>query len=221
MPDQAEVASFKAHRDGLEVAFSLATAPVDRGGIFDSRYETYHGTSEYLLNTVAGLHPAEDKFDAGSFLFRCSQGEKVLASCRFTPPIDNLWEVTELCSLPTMPPVDTEDLLQVSRVVVAREARGLHLGEVMMYFCCLWLLRHSRFAYYFAVCSPPLARFYRHFGVKVLWREEMHLPGRGTNRYILIHGDLGDSLARLHEFLTGGQWSLFPSVSSPNFKGEV
>lgn len=205
-----EGAPYRARRHGLALDFHPAATQADRFAVFHLRQTVYQGRNEYLLRPGEGRHPAEDRFDPDSQLFCCREGEEIVAACRFTPRIAGGWEVGESSALPVFPAVDPDRLLQVSRVVVHPRLRRLQVAEVMMYFSCCWMLQQSRFTAYFAVCLPPLVRFYRPFGVEVLSPQQVSLPGRGENRYFFVHGSFGRSLGSLRQTLRRAAWELPP-----------
>jgi predicted GNAT family N-acyltransferase len=202
---------YQASRGDLSLTFHLVSDPAERERTFALRHRVYQGAYEYLLRSSEGLSPGEDEYDSSSLLFCCRQGEEVVATCRFTPKLGNGWEVTELCTIPALPGEDLDRLLQVSRVVVHPELRRHRISEIMMYFCCHWFVQEAQFSSYFAVCLPPLVRFYRHFGVQVFSPEELTLPGRGDNRYFLVHGSFLDSLWALRGYLADS-WQLSPDI---------
>jgi predicted GNAT family N-acyltransferase len=202
---------YEARRGDLSFTFRLAADRAERERSFALRQLVYQGRSEYLLGSGGGLHPAEDRFDSSSMLFNCLSGGEVVATCRFTPREGAGWEVTDLVELPAFPSVEPDRLLQVSRVVVHPDLRGQQISEAMMYLACFWFANCSPFSWYFAVCLPPLVRFYRHFGVEVLSAEALSLPGRGDNRYFLVHGSFRESLHNLRRYL-GDAWKLEPEI---------
>lgn len=201
---------YRAHRHGLSLDFHPAATSSDRTEVFHLRETVYRGRNDYLLHPAEGRHPAEDRYDADSLLFCCRDGEEIVAACRFTPRLAGGWEAGEAGSLQVLPAVDPDRLVQVSRVVVHPRLRRLQVAEVMMCLSCRWMLEQSRFTSYFAVCLPPLVRFYRHFGVEVLSPQQVSLPGRGENRYFFVHGSFGRSLASLRQHLSRAAWELPP-----------
>lgn len=200
--------SLTRYNYGLSLKFQIAASPIVQERVFSFRQAVYNGSMEHLLHQNNKMHPAEDKFDAHSYIFYCQNGNDIVATCRWTPNFAGTWELTELSTNCFLPQVDPEDFIESSRLVICPSARNCGVAEVMVYFSCLWLTRYTKFNSYFAVCSPPLARFYKHFGLRVWSPQEIFLKGRSQRRYLIICGSLTESITLLHDYLTSRGWNL-------------
>jgi hypothetical protein len=193
-------------RPGATLTVALVRDRADMERVFDLRRDTYRGQSEYLLHARvldAGAalrrHPADDGLDEDSYVFAAfvredgAREERCVAACRFTPCPGGRWEAADQHALPGELLAECERLVQVSRVVVAEPERRHRITEVMIWFACNWVARQTPMHSYFALCLPPLVRYYRHFGASVVPGPDLGLAGRGSNRYRFIAGGLAQT----------------------------
>lgn len=192
----------------IHLNFRLAADLISRNSVFCLRESVYQNNMNYLLNLEEESHLAEDKFDSSSFLFYAHDYRHILATCRWTTNLLGSWELTSLCSNHNLPTQNSDELIESSRLVISPEIRNIGVAEVMVYFSCVWLSRYTRFTSYFAVCSPALARFYKHFGLTVMSHERVCLKGRGNKKYLVIYGDIKESINILHDYLIQRKWFL-------------
>jgi predicted GNAT family N-acyltransferase len=188
-----------------------------RASIYNLRQRVFKARSEYLFGSRRGMHPAEDEFDAHSFHFCCSVEEDVVAACRWSPPVDGAWEATRIAELPRTLRNEPIPPLQIGRVVVRDDLRRLQITEVMLYMACRWLTEHTSHTSYFALCVPQLARFYEHFGARVVPGQDVVLPERNNQRYEFLLGTLERSTDVIGRYLAGCEepaWTLPPFPSS-------
>jgi len=198
---------------GLDYSLTFRTAGdrATRARIYGLRQVEFKSRNDYLLSNRAGLHPAEDEFDAGSFQFCCSVGEDVVASCRFSPPLNGTWEAGRLCPLPSFVREAHTPPLQIGRVAVRGDLRRAQITEVMLCMACRWLMEHTPFTWYFALCLPRLAQYYEHFGAEIVAGEDVILPARDNGRYQFVQGGLERSERVITSYLTAqgkGVWTL-------------
>ncbi|MEM7305824.1 MAG: GNAT family N-acetyltransferase [Planctomycetota bacterium] len=180
----------------------------DRAGrerVYDLRAEVYREDSDYLLHAGNGQHPAQDRFDRDAFLFAAFTGGAPVATCRFTPPRAGRWEASEAGPVPAAvlgaDRSDPAQLLQISRVVVHPDVRRLGVSEAILRDACRWLLAHTDFRSYFALCLPALAHFYEHFGAATVPGAEVRLAERGNKLYRFVHGTLAGSERVIDDYL--------------------
>ncbi len=213
---ESEAGAIIAGRRG-SLIFQASPDRSTRARIFDLRRVGFEGRCEYLLGSRAGMHSAEDEHDAHSFHFCCRLGDDVVAACRYSPPVAGAWEADRLCKLPACLRTAADPPLQIGRVVVRPDLRGLLVTEVLLCMACRWLLGHTPFRWYFALCLPTLAQHYRHFGAEIIPGADVHLRERKGGRYQFVQGRLDGSIRAIEEHLTRhapGGWTL-PSFEVP------
>jgi len=182
-----------------------------RQRVYDLREGVYRESSPYLLHSRAGLHPAQDEFDGRALQFGALLDGELVAACRWVPRSAGRWEAGRADELPLEWLGERlgeqlgapDELLQISRVVVRSDVRGRKVTEVLLRDACRWLLAHTEFRAYFALCLPALARFYVHFGATPLEGWEVRLAERAGNRYRLVCGTLAGSARAIDDHLSG------------------
>lgn len=154
---------------------------------------------------------ASDAYDDRSYLFGCwsDRARGPVATCRFTTPLAGGYELDDLTTGWTRPPVPVSQLLETSRVVVRRDHRATGLVEAMLLVAGSWLLTRTAYRYNFAVCARPLMRLYARLGMQLTADRELVLRGRPeAKRYVVIYGDMAASQPRVLDRLTGSGWDL-------------
>jgi hypothetical protein len=177
---------------GLNSAFTFALAETEqeRSGVYDLRQSIWVDEFPYLLKpaTTTG-HPAKDEFDDRSWVFACRNGDEVVGSCRCSPMLDGRWEISS-----SLPPdveltFDPNVTVQLDRVYVRAGHRNICLHEFLFYHFSNWMLRHTPYERYFAVCNAGLVRLYRKLGAK-LAHGGIRLIGRGSHKYYIVEGNI-------------------------------
>lgn len=154
---------------------------------------------------------ATDSYDERSYLFGCwsDRVRAPVATCRFTTPLAGGYELDELATGWTKPPVPGALLLETSRVVVRRDHRATGLVEAMLLVAGSWLLTHTAYRFNFAVCARPLMRLYARLGMHLTTDRELVLRGRPqVKRYVVIYGDMATSQPRVLDRLARSGWDL-------------
>jgi len=193
-----------------------ASSTRDLAAVFHLREEIYAEAQSYLLTDKDGHSSGEDAYDARSFVFTCRKDEEVVASCRFTEPQVGRWELSELAPAWPRPPVDADHLVETSRVVVRHEYRATGLVEAMLLLAGSYLLEETLYLYNFAVCVPPLVRFYERLGMRPVTREEIRLAGRPQDRsYVVIWGDMRAEQPAVTQRLSARGWDLSDVREAP------
>jgi hypothetical protein len=195
-----------ATHDGQTYTVAPAETPAQRAAVYALRESEYAYGQPYLLSPVGSSrrHRASDVYDDRSHVFGCwaSNGRELVATCRFTTALGGRFELDDLASGFTPPPVPQDTLVESSRVVVRRDRRATGLVEAMLLMAGSWLLAETPYRYNFAVCARPLVRLYARLGMKLTSDRELELRGRPLGkRYVVIYGDMETSktpvLARL------------------------
>lgn len=197
---------------GETYTLALAETASEHAAIHQLRQSEYTGAQSYLLAPPGGKrHPASDRYDDRSFVFGCwaRSGRTPAATCRFTTGGESpgRYELDELAPDWPRPPVPVSELLETSRVVVARDHRATGLVEVMLLLAGSWLLAETTYRYNFAVCVPPLVRLYARLGMKPTSSTPIALHGRPADkRYIVIYGDMASSQPPVTDRLEHAGW---------------
>lgn len=187
---------------------ALAETPAVRSEIQALRAVEYARAQPYLR--------ASDAYDDRSFVFGCwaDRERRPVATCRFTP---SRFELDDLATGWTAPPVPAQALLETSRVVVAVGHRATGLVEVMLTIAGSWLLSNTGYRYNFAVCARPLVRLYARLGMQLTADRELALRGRPVEkRYVVIYGDMATAEPRALERLERAGWNI--TLDSPEQK---
>lgn len=174
------------------LVYKLAETEAEKARIYDLRESIWRQHFPYLLNGANGGHPAKDAFDDRSWLFYCSDGAEVVGSCRCSPMLDGQWEISA-----SLPPhirldFDPRTTVQVEKVYVHDAYRNSSLHEYLFYHFSAWLLSHTAYTRYFAVCRAELVRLYRRLGAQLVSPEGLLLHGRAAHKYYLIEGGIAD-----------------------------
>lgn len=173
------------------------------------RAREYATSQSYLRPT--------DAYDERSYVFGCwtDREKSPVATCRFTTPqqsgvtLGGRYELDDLVSEWTAPPVPADALVETSRVVVTREHRATGLVEAMLLVAGSWLLANTPYRHNFAVCARPLERLYARLGMRLTSEETLSLRGRPSDkRYVAIYGDMAASQAAVLERLSRAGWDI-------------
>lgn len=180
-----------------ELVFAPCLERRSRAEVFGFRQSAWLAERRYLLANHAGLHPAEDPFDAEALHFACRLNGEVVAACRWSPRGALGFEAERACALPAETLAEPERLLQVSRVVVREDLRRRQVSELLLLLCCRHLLAHGTYERWFALCAPRLAQHYVRFGAQEVAGFEVQLAQRDGNVYRLVRGGLASSVERI------------------------
>lgn len=180
-----------------ELVFAPCLERRSRAEVFGLRQSIWAAERRYLLASHAGLHPAEDPFDADALHFACRLNGDVVAACRWSPRGTQGFEAEHACALPPGTLAEPERLLQVSRVVVREDLRRRQVSELLLLLCCRHLRAHTAYERWFALCAPRLAQHYVRFGAEELPGFEVRLAQREGNAYRLVRGGVASSIERI------------------------
>jgi predicted GNAT family N-acyltransferase len=184
-----------------ELVFRAELDPSELRDALDLRRVVFQDRGDYLIDAHPGLHPAEDPHDAVAHHFACSLDGATIAAARFSPALDGRFEAESLAPLPGVLDETRDDFFQVSRVVVREDFRKRHVTEALLYLACRWMTEHLPRRSYFALCLPPLARFYEHFGAEIVVREPIVVPERHGHEYLFIRGELAHTAATTRNYI--------------------
>ena len=200
----------------LSMGFVSCQSQCDR--IYQLRETVYQDKMSYLLNTDDGLPASADKFDAVSYIFYCRQGDRIIASCRYTPAINGEWESPGITKAAKLVPVNPAQMLEIGRLLVAPEYRSQLISELLVWAASDWLEQNSPYQYFYAVCAPALVRFYRHFGSQSIPKTKIILPERQNKSYRIVYGSMKKVATTLGEYITdrGGLLSC-PAQQANNY----
>ena len=200
---------YRALLDDFPITLGIASSPKEYQAIYNLRQTVYEQDNmAYLLNPASNFHPAADTLDNSSYLFYCRSGNNFLATCRYSPAIDGQWESPEITRLASLVPTDTTRLLQIGRLVIQPEHRSRLLAELLIWACSDWLRRHTLHTFFYAICTPALSRFYRHFGAKTVPNSIVKLPERQNKTYRVVYGSMDTVATTLDTYTTQRGWSL-------------
>lgn len=198
----------------MKIFFSQVETYNDSVRVFTLREENYKNNSPYLLCKNHYFHPGQDELDQYAYLFQMKdETDKTLATCRFLPLRNNELSKNE-CFLRNYSQhedvrrINALQPLQISRLIVEENYRNYYLAELLICFSYQWLLKNTSSEYFCAICFPPLARFYKHFGAEVVPDLSIHLLDRSDKPYKMIYGDMRKGMRILEEYLTGKNWKL-------------
>ncbi|NEO98787.1 MAG: hypothetical protein F6K58_08940 [Symploca sp. SIO2E9] len=203
---------YQATLGDFKVTLGVAHSTEQLSQIYQLRESVYQDNMSYLLNCEDGLPASADRLDSSSYIFYCRHGDRILASCRYTPSINGEWESPEITRLATLVPADKSQLLQVGRLLITPEYRSQMLSEIMIWASCHWLEHNTIYQSFYAICTPALVRFYRHFNVKSIANTKITLPERQNKTYRVVYGFVDSVAQTLHNYITTRGWSL----SSPD-----
>lgn len=200
---------YRALLEDFSITLGIASSPAEYQAIYNLRQTVYEQDNmAYLLDASSNFHPAADILDESSYLFYCRSGNKFLATCRYSPAIDGQWESPEITHLASLVPTDTTRLLQIGRLVIQPEYRSRLLAELLIWACSDWLRRHTLHTSFYAICTPALSRFYRHFGAKTVPNSTVKLPERQNKTYRVVYGSMNTVATTLDTYTTQRGWSL-------------
>jgi hypothetical protein len=134
----------------------------------------------------------------------------MIASVRFSRPIDGTWEVPELSGMIHSFPGDVDRVLFVGRSVVHGDYRNLGLNALLLHHSCSWLVRHTSFTSYIGICAPKLLPFYEAMGARMLIPEEIRLHSRQGNPYRVMYADLGHTANTYRQHAETKGWCFLP-----------
>jgi predicted GNAT family N-acyltransferase len=191
---------YQAILGGYRLNMGIAQTDEQLSKIYSLRKSVYQDEMSYLSSY--------DSVDKSSYHFYCRSGEKILASCRYTRPVNGEWESPQITRLSSLLPLEKSKLLQVGKFVIAPEYRGRMISEAFTWVCCSWLYRNTDYESLYAICSPILERFYLHFGGKSLANTEITIAERQNRNYRIIYGNFNTFKETLYNYLTVRNWSL-------------
>lgn len=195
---------YRAVLDGLEVHIGLVRSNEQLSKVHDLRQDIYQDGMDYLLNADSSGDPLDDY----SYIFYCRVGETVLASCRYTEPVNGQWESDDITQFASLVPADPDRLLQIGRLLITPEWRSKMLSEVLVWASCDWLQKNVAYDAFYAICAPALIRFYRHFGSYSVKNTRITLPGRKNKSYRIVYGYMNEITKVLHQYLSTRDWQL-------------
>ncbi len=190
---------YQAILEGFRLYMGIVQTDEQLSKIYSLRKRIYQDGMSYLSSY--------DSVDRSSYHFYCRSGEEILASCRYTRPVNGEWESPQISRLSSLLPLEKSKLLQVGRFIIAPEYRGQMISEVLSWACCTWLHRNTHYESLYAICSPILERFYLHFGGKSVANTEITIPERQNRNYRVIYGDFSTFTQTLDDYLTARNWS--------------
>ena len=197
VPGSADGAEVRVPGLAGELVFVPCLEARSRAEVFGLRQSIWATERRYLLANRAGLHPAEDPFDAEALHFACRLDGELVAACRWSPRGTLGFEAEHACALPAGTLAEPARLLQISRVVVREDLRRRQVSELLLLLCCRHLLAHTAYERWFALCAPRLAQHYVRFGAEELPGFEVQLARREGNVYRLVRGGVASSIERI------------------------
>ena len=193
---------YQASIGDMSVSLGFVSCQSQRDRIYQLRESIYQDNMSYLLNTDDGLPASADKFDAISYIFYCRQGDRIIASCRYTPAINGEWESPGVTKAANLVPANKSQMLEIGRLLVAPEYRSQMISELLVWAASDWLGQNTRYKYFYAVCVPALVRFYRHFGSQSIPKTKIVLPERQNKSYRIVYGSMNRVANTLEEYIT-------------------
>lgn len=184
-----EKASFSKGVNYGGLNFGIANSEQERIRIFNSRLDLCEAQFPYLLN-YENVYPAMDEFDDCSILFYLASGEQVIGSCRVTPFSNNSWEISKHLPDDFYFHFDASRYVQVNRVYVHKDFRNMGLHAFMFYHLSVWVMAHTGFSRFFAICNSRHVKLYCKLGAELVSAQEIYLKHRRIEPYYLIEGDI-------------------------------
>lgn len=175
----------------MKFGFKKAETAEEYIKIYESREEICKEEFPYLLDH-SRKYPMEDEFDSYSFLYYVHLNEKIVASCRMTPFMNNKWEITRNMPGDIDLSLNAAKTLQMNRVYIGSEYRNIDLHAAMFYNLAVWLLHNTQYTEYFATCNAGLVRLYKKIGAYLWYPDPFKLNGRGGHNYYLVRGNIND-----------------------------
>jgi hypothetical protein len=172
--------------------YKIAETEEEKSKIYDLRESIWKEELPYLLKRAAVGHPAEDAFDDRSWLYYCRDGEDTIGSCRCSPMLDGQWEISSSLPHDVRLQFDPQTTVQLERVYIRAGYRNSCLHEFLFYYFSNWMLKHTTYTRYFAVCNAELVRLYRGLGAKLALREGLLLTRRASHKYYVLEGQISD-----------------------------
>ena len=209
---------YQASIGNLSLSLGFVSCQSQRDRIYQLRKTVYQDNMSYLLNTDDGLPASADKFDAVSYIFYCRQGDRIIASCRYTPAINGEWESPGITEAANLVPANQFQMLEIGRLLVAPKYRSQLIAELLVWAASDWLGQNTRYQYFYAVCAPALVRFYRHFGSQSIPKTKIVLPERQNKSYRIVYGSMNTVATTLEAYITdrGGLLS-YPARQTNNY----
>ena len=171
--------------------YKLAETEEEKSKIYDLREAIWKKDFPYLLERTAVGHPGKDAYDDCSLLYYCSNAEYIIGSCRCSSMLDGKWEISSSLPHDVRLQYDPQTTVQLEKVYIRDGYRNTCLHEFLFYYCSNWMLEHTTYTAYFAVCNAELVRFYRKLGAKLVSRGLL-LTGRASHRYYVVEGLITD-----------------------------
>ena len=173
------------------LVFRRAFTEEEKLEIYRSRLEICQQGFQYILD-YSSPYPAKDRFDDCSILFYVRADERIVASCRITPFVNNEWEISNNLPDDFNLNVDTDITVQLNRVYIDKDYRNQYLHEFMFYYFSDWVLQNTSYKEYFAICNAGLVRLYKRVGATPGQEEGFHLKKRGEHLYYFVKGSIAE-----------------------------
>ena len=179
-------------RPNAALTYKIAETEEEKSKIYDLRESIWKEDFPYLLKYASAGHPAKDAFDDRSWLYFCREAKDIIGTCRASPMLDGQWEISSSLPHDVRLHYDPQTTLQMERVYIRSGYRNSSLHEFLFYHFSSWMLEHTAYTTYFAVCNAKLVRLYRRLGAKPAWREGLLLTGRAPHKYYVVEGQIAD-----------------------------
>jgi hypothetical protein len=173
-------------------SYKIAETEDEKSRIYDLRETIWREEFPYLLKRAAAGHPAKDAYDDRSWLYYCRNADDIIGSCRGSPMLDGQWEISSSLPPDVRLQYDPQTTVQIEKVYVRAGYRNGCLHEFLFYYFSNWLLEHTAYTNYFAVCNAELVRLYRRLGAKPASRKGLLLTGRASHKYYVVEGEISD-----------------------------
>jgi hypothetical protein len=172
--------------------YKIAETEEEKSKIYDLRESIWKEKFPYLLKRAAVGHPAKDAFDDRSWLYYCRDAEDIIGSCRCSPMLDGQWEISSSLPHDVRLQYDPQTTVQMEKVYIRDGYRNKYLHEFLFYYFSNWMLKHTTYTRYFAVCNAELVRLYHRLGAKPAFRRGFLLTGRASHKYYVLDGQISD-----------------------------
>jgi hypothetical protein len=106
--------------------------------------------------------------------------------------LDDQWEISSSLPLGLRLPFDARTTVQLDRVYVRDGYRNSCLHEFLFFHFSNWMLQHSAYTNYFAVCNAELVRLYHRLGARLAISEGVPLSGRASHKYYVVEGRIAE-----------------------------
>ena len=172
--------------------YRLAETELEKSQIYDLRESIWREDFPYLLRRAGAEHPAKDEFDDHSWLYYCTRADEIIGSCRCSPMLNGRWEISSSLPGDVRLSFDPLTTVQLEKVYIRAGYRNSCLHEFLFYHFSNWMLGHTAYTKYFAVCNAELVRLYQRLGAKPALRDGLMLSGRASHKYYVVEGQIAE-----------------------------